>query len=186
MASSSPMPKLPIRGRRNILITSALPYVNNVPHLGNIIGCVHPRSPQIIPLLLCVCGSFDGSSILCSWDAQVCSAPTCSRGTAGCVGTTRSTYAGRTSTGRLLRRKPWRRIARPRKSATSEQASISAFRVACCCGGFVLILYGCARAILKWEVLGPRQAKEVSVELPVEQIINNFDRNSLDTVLLRF
>lgn len=24
----------------NILITSALPYVNNVPHLGNIIGCV--------------------------------------------------------------------------------------------------------------------------------------------------
>jgi methionyl-tRNA synthetase len=33
-------PKLPIPGQRNILITSALPYVNNVPHLGNIIGCV--------------------------------------------------------------------------------------------------------------------------------------------------
>ncbi|KAG7653837.1 Methionyl/Leucyl tRNA synthetase [Arabidopsis suecica] len=33
-------PKLPISGKRNILITSALPYVNNVPHLGNIIGCV--------------------------------------------------------------------------------------------------------------------------------------------------
>ncbi|KAM0951328.1 putative methionine--tRNA ligase [Dioscorea sansibarensis] len=32
--------KLPVPGRRNILITSALPYVNNVPHLGNIIGCV--------------------------------------------------------------------------------------------------------------------------------------------------
>jgi methionyl-tRNA synthetase len=31
---------LPIEGRRNVLITSALPYVNNVPHLGNIIGCV--------------------------------------------------------------------------------------------------------------------------------------------------
>lgn len=31
---------LPIPGKRNILITSALPYVNNVPHLGNIIGCV--------------------------------------------------------------------------------------------------------------------------------------------------
>ncbi|EGG14175.1 methionyl-tRNA synthetase [Cavenderia fasciculata] len=31
---------LPIEGQRNILITSALPYVNNVPHLGNIIGCV--------------------------------------------------------------------------------------------------------------------------------------------------
>lgn len=33
-------PKLPQPGQRNILITSALPYVNNVPHLGNIIGCV--------------------------------------------------------------------------------------------------------------------------------------------------
>jgi len=33
-------PRLPLAGRRNILITSALPYVNNVPHLGNIIGCV--------------------------------------------------------------------------------------------------------------------------------------------------
>lgn len=31
---------LPQDGRRNVLITSALPYVNNVPHLGNIIGCV--------------------------------------------------------------------------------------------------------------------------------------------------
>lgn len=33
------LPK-PIVGQRNILITSALPYVNNVPHLGNIIGCI--------------------------------------------------------------------------------------------------------------------------------------------------
>lgn len=33
-------PVLPISGERNVLITSALPYVNNVPHLGNIIGCV--------------------------------------------------------------------------------------------------------------------------------------------------
>lgn len=31
---------MPEEGKRNILITSALPYVNNVPHLGNIIGCV--------------------------------------------------------------------------------------------------------------------------------------------------
>ncbi|XP_028041146.1 methionine--tRNA ligase, cytoplasmic isoform X1 [Bombyx mandarina] len=31
---------LPVKGRKNVLITSALPYVNNVPHLGNIIGCV--------------------------------------------------------------------------------------------------------------------------------------------------
>lgn len=33
-------PVLPKKGERNILVTSALPYVNNVPHLGNIIGCV--------------------------------------------------------------------------------------------------------------------------------------------------
>ncbi|BAP69674.1 methionyl-tRNA synthetase [Kluyveromyces marxianus] len=31
---------LPKDGERNILITSALPYVNNVPHLGNIVGSV--------------------------------------------------------------------------------------------------------------------------------------------------
>ncbi|XP_062261395.1 methionine--tRNA ligase, cytoplasmic isoform X2 [Platichthys flesus] len=33
-------PILPQEGKRNILLASALPYVNNVPHLGNIIGCV--------------------------------------------------------------------------------------------------------------------------------------------------
>ncbi|KAI5745253.1 hypothetical protein M8J76_009512 [Diaphorina citri] len=33
-------PVLPQPNENNILITSALPYVNNVPHLGNIIGCV--------------------------------------------------------------------------------------------------------------------------------------------------
>ncbi|XP_069762387.1 methionine--tRNA ligase, cytoplasmic isoform X2 [Narcine bancroftii] len=33
-------PILPQKNERNLLITSALPYVNNVPHLGNIIGCV--------------------------------------------------------------------------------------------------------------------------------------------------
>ena len=31
---------VPEKGKRNILVTSALPYVNNVPHLGNIVGCV--------------------------------------------------------------------------------------------------------------------------------------------------
>lgn len=33
-------PILPKEGEKNILITSALPYVNNIPHLGNIIGSV--------------------------------------------------------------------------------------------------------------------------------------------------
>jgi hypothetical protein len=32
--------KLPKKDCRNVLITAALPYVNNVPHLGNIIGAV--------------------------------------------------------------------------------------------------------------------------------------------------
>ncbi|VDM97302.1 unnamed protein product [Thelazia callipaeda] len=32
--------RIPKEGEKNILITSALPYVNNVPHLGNIVGCV--------------------------------------------------------------------------------------------------------------------------------------------------
>jgi hypothetical protein len=33
-------PILPKLGQENVLITAALPYVNNVPHLGNLIGCV--------------------------------------------------------------------------------------------------------------------------------------------------
>ena len=32
--------RLPVKGEKNVLVSSALPYVNNVPHLGNIIGCV--------------------------------------------------------------------------------------------------------------------------------------------------
>lgn len=35
-----PRTVLPKPNQRNVLITTALPYVNNVPHLGNIIGCV--------------------------------------------------------------------------------------------------------------------------------------------------
>lgn len=37
---AEPKTILPKVGERNVLITSALPYVNNVPHLGNLIGCV--------------------------------------------------------------------------------------------------------------------------------------------------
>jgi len=46
-------PTAPVPGQNNILITSALPYVNNVPHLGNIIGSVlvnpslHPIRPSL-------------------------------------------------------------------------------------------------------------------------------------------
>lgn len=37
---SEPKTVLPKKNQRNVLVTSALPYVNNVPHLGNIIGSV--------------------------------------------------------------------------------------------------------------------------------------------------
>ncbi|QDS76269.1 hypothetical protein FKW77_001662 [Venturia effusa] len=37
MASKSVLPEA---GKKNVLITSALPYVNNIPHLGNIVGSV--------------------------------------------------------------------------------------------------------------------------------------------------
>ncbi|XP_038553437.1 methionine--tRNA ligase, cytoplasmic isoform X2 [Micropterus salmoides] len=40
LATDRQHPILPQEGKRNVLVTSALPYVNNVPHLGNIIGCV--------------------------------------------------------------------------------------------------------------------------------------------------
>ncbi|XP_051270251.1 methionine--tRNA ligase, cytoplasmic isoform X1 [Dicentrarchus labrax] len=40
LATNRQHPILPQEGKRNLLVTSALPYVNNVPHLGNIIGCV--------------------------------------------------------------------------------------------------------------------------------------------------
>jgi methionyl-tRNA synthetase len=33
-------PRVPRAGERNVLVTSALPYVNNYPHLGNLIGAV--------------------------------------------------------------------------------------------------------------------------------------------------
>lgn len=39
MTSTSELP-VPRSGERNVLVTSALPYVNNYPHLGNIIGAV--------------------------------------------------------------------------------------------------------------------------------------------------
>ena len=40
MEPPTPTKILPEKGQKNVLITSALPYVNNVPHLGNIIGSV--------------------------------------------------------------------------------------------------------------------------------------------------
>ena len=54
---------LPKEGEKNILITSALPYVNNVPHLGNIIGCV--LSADVFARYWCKClhpGQWEGLS----------------------------------------------------------------------------------------------------------------------------
>ncbi|PVV03752.1 hypothetical protein BB560_001759 [Smittium megazygosporum] len=60
--SYDPSQKVQVKhGERNILITSALPYVNNVPHLGNIIGSVlsadafarYARARNISTLFVC-------------------------------------------------------------------------------------------------------------------------------------
>lgn len=48
MAENQRAAKVPVEGKRNILITSALPYVNNVPHLGNIIGCMSLTSIETL------------------------------------------------------------------------------------------------------------------------------------------
>ncbi len=58
---SSSYPIIPKKDTKNVLITSALPYVNNVPHLGNLIGCClsadifakYCRSRNINTLFLC-------------------------------------------------------------------------------------------------------------------------------------
>lgn len=53
----------PVKGKKNVLITSALPYVNNVPHLGNIIGstlsadCFSRYSKQRGNPTLYICGT---------------------------------------------------------------------------------------------------------------------------------
>lgn len=47
--------RLPQANRKNVLVTSALPYVNNVPHLGNIIGCV--LSADIFARFSRLCGN---------------------------------------------------------------------------------------------------------------------------------
>ena len=56
-------PILPKEGERNILITSALPYVNNVPHLGNVVGSV---------LSADVFSRYDSMKTPCSSSAQRC------------------------------------------------------------------------------------------------------------------
>lgn len=64
---------LPEKGKKNILITSALPYVNNVPHLGNIIGSllsadVFSRfSKQRDRPTLYICGTDEYGESQASW-----------------------------------------------------------------------------------------------------------------------
>lgn len=59
----APSPRVPIPGSRNVLVTSALPYVNNFPHLGNLIGAVlsadvHARYlRQRLVNVLFICGT---------------------------------------------------------------------------------------------------------------------------------
>jgi methionyl-tRNA synthetase len=56
---------VPLSDRPNILITSALPYVNNAPHLGNIIGSTlsadvfarYSRTGPVVAQVLYICGT---------------------------------------------------------------------------------------------------------------------------------
>jgi methionyl-tRNA synthetase len=84
--------RLPEAGKRNVLITSALPYVNNVPHLGNIIGCVLSAD------VYARCGRARARPWSASPVVRCVSAPgTAHLGTAGCVATRRCTSAAQTS-----------------------------------------------------------------------------------------
>ena len=53
---TGPDDRIPKPGQENILITSALPYVNNVPHLGNIIGSTLSADvfARFVPFILVV------------------------------------------------------------------------------------------------------------------------------------
>ena len=110
------MAKLPIEGQRNILITSALPYVNNVPHLGNIIGCKQ-LSNSLLSLSLSI---FWINFAIFLLNSQVYWVLTCLLGIAGSGATMRYTYAEPMSTGPPPRLKPWKRNAHLRRFATSS------------------------------------------------------------------
>lgn len=65
LPNHQPWSSLPLPDRPNILITSALPYVNNAPHLGNIIGSTlsadvyarYCRSGPVLSQVLYICGT---------------------------------------------------------------------------------------------------------------------------------
>jgi hypothetical protein len=115
-------------------------------------SAVSIRLPPIFfshPFVSLSCFPSDGDSIRRSC-AQVCSAPTCSRDTAGSGVTTLSTYAGLTSMAPPPRRRPWRRSARPRRSAISKPTSV--------CHHLSYLL------LRNWFGLIPLELSEVAVE----------------------
>lgn len=126
MGDEEKAPKLPIPGKRNILITSALPYVNNVPHLGNIIGCnLSVSLSDSPPFEFSVFLPFDWYSFL--FNLQLFWVPMFSPATAASAATTPSTCAEPTSMALRRRPKPWKRTAPLSRSA------ISVFSHICLC-----------------------------------------------------
>ena len=118
--------KVPIKGKRNILITSALPYVNNVPHLGNIIGCTYLL---IIIIFLSITISkhvgnktkqtqFSFYLYLVCW--QVCLVLMCLLAIADSEATMPYTYVELMSTGQPRRLKLWKRTPPLSRFATSN------------------------------------------------------------------
>ena len=118
--------KVPIKGKRNILITSALPYVNNVPHLGNIIGCTYLLI--IIIFLSIIISKLVGNKTiqtqfsfylyLVCW--QVCWVLMCLLAIADSEATMPYTYVELMSTGQPRRLKLWKRTPPLSRFATSN------------------------------------------------------------------
>ena len=114
--------RLPKKNERNILITSALPYVNNVPHLGNIIGCVlsadiFGRWDLVTSNVLCAVQNCERKKRVVfsavKWTTFVCI------GTANFAITTRWWFAAPTSTALPPKRKLWKNDWRLSKFATN-------------------------------------------------------------------
>lgn len=129
-------PKLPVPGKRNILITSALPYVNNIPHLGTIIGC----NSLLLSLSLCLlfwCSFvfvkyvvYDSMS--CIYVVQVFWVLMFSLDIVVFVDTMRYTYVGLMSMGLQQRQRLGRKIALHSKFVTSmAMPFVSSFALTC-------------------------------------------------------
>jgi hypothetical protein len=110
--------KIPVEGKRNIMVSSALPYVNNIPHLGNIIGCKQATSPLSLSLSILLINFHVTKQFEFCW-FQVCWVPTCLHVTVDLGVTMLSTFAVPMSMELQLKLKPCKKIVLRKKFVTS-------------------------------------------------------------------